>query len=33
MASKTPLIPLSETYRDITREVARVPLQMPARIP
>ena len=33
MASRTPVIPLSETYRDITREVARVPLRMPARVP
>ena len=33
MASKTPIIPLSETLRDITTEVARVPLSMPARIP
>ena len=33
MASKTPAIPLSDTYREITRDVARIPLQMPARIP
>src|SRR4029078_10978063 len=33
MASRTPAIPLSETYRGITTEVARVPLQMPARVP
>ncbi|HET7280988.1 MAG TPA: molybdopterin oxidoreductase, partial [Sphingomicrobium sp.] len=33
MASKTPALPLNETFREITREVARVPLQMPARIP
>ena len=33
MASKTPVIPLSESFRDITREVARIPLHMPARIP
>ena len=33
MASKTPTIPLSETYGDIAREVARVPLEMPARVP
>src|SRR3954447_192676 len=33
MPSKTPVIPLSESFRDITREVARVPLKMPARIP
>ena len=33
MASRTPAIPLSDTYREITRDVARIPLQMPARIP
>jgi Ni/Fe-hydrogenase subunit HybB-like protein len=33
MASKTPVIPLTETYRDISREVARIPLHMPARVP
>ena len=33
MASKTPVLPVNESLRDITTEVARVPLQMPARIP
>src|SRR5689334_22440216 len=33
MASKTPAIPLSDTYREIERDIARVPLDMPARIP
>ena len=33
MASRTPAIPLSDTYREITRDVARIPFTMPARIP
>ena len=33
MASRTARIPSTRSLRDITREVARVPLQMPARMP
>jgi molybdopterin-containing oxidoreductase family membrane subunit len=33
MATRTPVIPLDESLRDVTREVGRVPLQFPARIP
>jgi hypothetical protein len=33
MASRTPALPLNESLGGITREVARVPLQFPARVP
>jgi len=33
MASDTRALPLSESFRDITREVGRVPLHFPARVP
>jgi Ni/Fe-hydrogenase subunit HybB-like protein len=33
MASKTPVLPLDQSLRDITTDIARVPLKMPARIP
>jgi len=33
MASKTPVLPLDQSLRDITTDIARVPLKMPARTP
>jgi molybdopterin-containing oxidoreductase family membrane subunit len=33
MASDSRALPLSETLRDITREVGRIPLRFPARVP
>ena len=33
MASRTPTLPLDQSLSDITREVGRVPLQFPARVP
>ncbi len=33
MASRTPILPLDQSLRDVTREVGRVPLRFPARVP
>jgi Ni/Fe-hydrogenase subunit HybB-like protein len=33
MASRTPALPLDQSLSDVTRDVARVPLQFPARVP
>jgi len=33
MASRTPVLPLNQSLRDITTDVARIPLRMPARVP